>query len=161
MFCLQPLIMCVQSAAGVCLYMWTLVSWLHTWVWWLWLICAFSALYNMDVIFLLLCDQIKLQWAILIHCIPFYFLSVHPRPAAPRCVLATFSCLFLQLIPVSTLGPHHLHHLTPFIPHCPPHFPSRSSLPSSVFCVSRTLMVTQIFWLSAVPWGWDAVSALH
>lgn len=68
---------------------------------------------------------------------------------------------------VYALVPHHPHFppsssftfhpslsLSPL--HTPPVFPF-----PSVFCVSRTLMVTQIFWLLAVPWGWDAVSALH
>lgn len=115
--------------------MWTLI-WFPDctrvlWVWWLLLTCAFSALHSMDVIFLLLCDQIRLQWAILIHCIPFYFPSVLPCPAVPRCVLSTFSSLFLQLLWVlitftishlSSLIVLHIPQISPLVFPSPPLF---------------------------------------
>lgn len=75
----------------------------------------------------------------------------------------THSPVFLSTLPFLITFIFPLHHLTPFIPHRLSHpfiSPLFFSSPS-VFCVSRTLMVTQIFWLLAVPWGWDAVSALH
>ena len=110
---------------------------------------------------------IPLQWALFIHFNPFCVLTVNSSPC-----------------PLHPLSPTHSHGLVPCHLYPTPPLPTTtitliltffSSLipcltPSpapcfflflSVFCVSRTLMVTQTYWLLAVPWGWDAVSALH
>jgi len=107
-------------------------------------------------------SEITLEWAIFIHFIPFCFPS--PPLVVPSPVLSTliFHSLYLQLTPLSFCPrSRSLHHLTPFIAHCLSQLFISLLLSLSVFCVSRTLMVTQIFWLLAVPWGWDAASALH
>lgn len=138
------------------------------WVWVLFLACAFSALCATDVVFLS----------------PFFFLQVlfqfihfhSPPPLLPlwlpimsslsRSFILSFSKSFLYLSALSRASYRHLNpfitsHLSfLFVSHSL-YFPSCYFLSPSVFCVSRTLTVTQIFWLLAVPWGWDAVSALH
>lgn len=125
--------------------------------------CDFFSLFSKIFIFLT-----NLQWALFIHFIPFYFSSVNSPPVIPHLDLLfslspPYSPLFLSMLSflITLISP--LHHLILFIPHSLFHpFPSPLFFFSlSVFCVSRTLMVTQIFWLLAVLWGWDAVSALH
>lgn len=133
MFCLQPLILGVQSAAGICLYMWTLI----------WFPDCTQASSESD-------DS---YWHVLsLLCIPwmwFSFFFVTRSNSSEQYLFTVFhstSCLSILVLPfpvvssppfplsfVYTLGPHHLPHLTPFIPHCPsrpPHFPSCFSLPS-------------------------------
>lgn len=127
----------------------------------MWIDCFTSAC---SALFLLFITFIALLWALFIHFLPFC-LTVNPLPApmVPHPPPSTFpfylllsTLLFLvNFIPPSLIiSTVQCLCLTPAPPSCFLFSPS-------VFCVSRTLMVTQIFWLLAVPWGWDAVSALH
>lgn len=92
---------------------------------------------------------------------PLLLCSLH-RPIPPPWSFIPF--LRLTLLPLSSSTPSSpLHPLITLLtihlivlPLAPsPTLPS----PLPVFCVSRILTVTQIFWPWAVPWGWAAVLA--
>lgn len=70
-------------------------------------------------------------------------------PSSPLHRLITPLTVHLIVLPTPS-PPHPIHPPTPT---------PCSILPLSVFCVSRILTVTQIFWPWAVPWGWAAVLA--
>lgn len=134
--------------------------------------CIFTCHYTPDVIFLVLYHFFTtLQWALFIHFIPVLLPLCQFSPCgSPSCPLhldllfslsLTHSPVFLSALLSPSFSPspssHAFHASFSLTLSFPPLF-----LPFllCVSCVSRTLMVTQIFWLLAVPLGWDAVSAL-
>lgn len=150
---------CSKNHGPVCLFPSDLIAFSKSWFFllafllYVSLMCCFS-LYSS----LFFYSLIYSLYSILLSFCPF---SPRPPSAPPWSFIPSISISPSRLSAYALVP---LHHLALFIAHCPSElFISLlfCALSLSVLCVSRTLMVTQTFWLLAVPWGWDAVSALR
>lgn len=173
-----PLNFSLKSAAGICLWgrrvhssfvSWLLNCFLSHWLLLLACACCDSLIFFLITLFSPYFSEHYL-FTLFHFASPLSYLPVwFPITSSSPWSFILSSSDSLCCLSVSALAPRHLHSPPPSSSHAfhplivplIPLFPSCFFLFLSVFCVSRTLMVTQIFWLLAVPWGWDAASALH